>query len=206
MKVKLQSSSKLCLVKAVKELTNLCLKKAKNLVDEQVKVFGCPPNAKWCIVIDSEKTEEQIEAIAKECNATYTLIDVCEQKQQAEKKLQEVTDDDLGVSIHSIDEVSIGWQCKMLFTNKQAARVFPSLYDAKFNVTEKLVMHEGDRVTMLVITKIFPSGTKSVDIKKFEYLLRRFTYYVCEVINAEERLETAKETATEAFDKLQDYE
>lgn len=201
MKVRLQSSNKLHLAKVVKEMTNLLLKETVDLIDEQN-----PPkkndgsHVERSVVIDSERTEEQIEAITRPYDVSYTIVDVCEQK------LQEVTDDDLGVSIHSIDEMTIGWQCKMLFTHKQAARVISGLRDAKFNVTEVLVMHEGNKVTMLVVTKTFPSGTRSKELKKFEYLLHRFTYHVCEMINLEERVEGAKERAIDAFDELQDYE
>lgn len=207
MKVKLQSSSKLCLIKAVKELTDSCLREAKNLVDKQGNVLGYLPNEKQsCVVIDSEKTEEQIKAIAKACDAIYTLVDVCEQEQQAEKKLQEITEDDLGVSIHSINEESIGWQCKMLFTHEQATRVLAGLHDAKFNVTETLVMRDGDKATMLVITKTFPTGTRKKDLEKFEKLIRIFIQTVCAVVSLEDALEGAKERAIKAFNELQDYE
>lgn len=130
-----------------------------------------------------------------------------EAKQKLQKaKLQEVTDDDLGVSIHSIDEESIGWQCKILFNHGQATRVLAGLHDAKFNVTETLVMHEGNKVTMLVITKTFPTGTRKKDLEKFEKLLRTFIYTVCKMVSLEDELEESKERAIEAFDELQDYE
>ena len=130
---------------------------------------------------------------------------------QAEQKLQktksqEVTDDDLGVSIYSIDEMSIGWQCKMLFTHEQAARVMAGLHDAKFNVTETLVMHDGDKATMLVITKTFPTGTRKKDLEKFEKLIYIFIQTVCAVVSLEDSLEGAKERAIEAFNELQNYE
>lgn len=208
MKVKLQSSNKLELVKAVKDMADLGLKEAKDLVDEQEKVFGCPSNAKWCVVIDSEKTEEQIRAIAKGYNVTHTPLcdlDVCEQKQQ-EEKLQEVTEDDLGILIHSIGKTPICWQRKALFSHEQATRVMAGLHDAKFNVTETHVMHEGRKATMLVVNKIFPTGTKKKDLEKFENLIHTFMLAVCEVVNLEEMIEGAKERAIEAFDNLQDYE
>ena len=125
---------------------------------------------------------------------------------QASQKSVEITDDDLGISIHSIDEESIGWQCKMLFTHEQAARVMAGLHDAKFNVTETLVMHDGDKATMLVITKTFPTGTKKKDLEKFEKLIHIFIQTVCAVVSLEDALEGAKERAIEAFDELQDYE
>lgn len=118
----------------------------------------------------------------------------------------EITDNDLGVSIHSIDEESIGWQCKMLFTHEQAARVMAGLHDAKFNVTETLVMHDGNKATMLVITKTFPTGTRKKDLEKFEKLIRIFIQTVCAVVSLEDSLEGAKERAIEAFNELQDYE
>lgn len=206
MKVKLQSSNKLHLAKVVKEMTNLLLKETVDLIDKQN-----PPNengesnVKRSVVIDSERTEEQIEAITRPYDVSYTIVDVCEQK-QPEKGLQEVTDDDLGVSIHSIDKMSIGWQRKALFSYKQAARVMAGLRDAKFNVTEANVMYEGQKTTMLVVTKTFPTGTRKKDLEKFEKLLHTFMHTVCHVVDIEERLEYVKELAIDAFDELQDYE
>ena len=306
MKVKLQSNSKLQLVKAVMYVLDIGLKKAKDLVDErEVKV-----NNEFYVIIDSEKTEEQIKAITTDCGITYIPLsdtDFCEQncnqtetikiisdngagplldaviklcqvspkeasefirenivsdqthkyvyvdvdmprerietiasnipdievqfldeeqvddndadtaapesanEQVVEQKLQktksqEVTDDDLGVSIHSIDETSIGWQCKMLFTHEQAARVMAGLHDAKFNVTETLVMHDGNKATMLVITKTFPTGTRKKDLEKFEKLIHIFIQTMCAVVSLEDALEGAKERAIEAFNELRDYE
>ena len=207
MKVKLQSNSKLQLVKAVTDILDIDLKKAKDLVDEQeLRV-----NNEVYVTIDSEKTEEQIKAITEGCGVTYIPLsdtDFCEQKGSptVQKTPTEVTDDDLGVSIYSIDEMSIGWQCKILFNHEQATRVLAGLHDAKFNVTEALVMHEGNKVTMLVITKTFPTGTRKKDLEKFEKLLRTFIYTVCKVVSLENNLEDAKESAIEAFNKLQDYE
>lgn len=306
MKIKLQSNSKLQLVKAVMDILDIDLKKAKDLVDEQeLKV-----NNEVYVTIDSEKTEEQIKAITEgygvtyiplsdtdffeqNCNQTetvkiisdnnagplldavmklcqvspkeasefirknivfdqarkYVYVDVDmpreridaiasnipdievqfidkeqvddndadttapesanEQvvKQKLQKtKLQEVTDDDLGVSIHSIDEMSIGWQCKMLFTHEQATRVMAGLHDATFNVTETLVTHDGDKATMLVITKTFPTGTRKKDLEKFEKLIHIFIQTVCAVVSLEDALEGAKERAIEAFNELRAYE
>ena len=306
MKVKLQSESKLQLVKVVMYVLDIGLRKAKNLVDEQM----VRKNNEFYVIIDSEKTEEQIKAITEgsevdyiplsdtdfceqNCNQTETIkiisdngagplldavIKLCQvspkeasefirenivfdqthkyvyvdvdmprerietiasnipdievqfldeeqvddndadtaapesaNEQVVEQKLQktksqEVTDDDLGVSIHSIDEMSIGWQCRMLFTHEQAARVMAGLHDAKFNVTETLVMHDGDKATMLVITKSFPTGTRKKDLEKFEKLIHIFIQTVCAVVSLEDALEGAKERAIEAYNELQDYE
>ena len=202
MKIKVQSSSKIRLVKAVMKMLGITLKEAKDLVDKQVTTIA-PVGVgltEFFVIINSAKTEEQIKAIAEECGINYTPLDVCEQK------LQEVTDDDLGVSIHSIDEMSIGWQRKALFSYKQAARVMAGLRDAKFNVTEANVMHDGNKVTMLVVTKTFPTGTRKKDLEKFEKLLHTFMLAVCSVVDLEEKLESVKERAIEAFDELQDYE
>lgn len=212
MKVKLQSNSQLQLVKAVKDVLDLGLKEAKDLVDEQVTV----EDFKFHMIVDSEKTEEQIKTLIKQFDVTCTPLsdtDFCTptipestNSQKVEKKLQEVTDDDLGVSIHSIDEGSIGWQCQILFNHRQATRVLAGLHDAKFNVTEAHVTYEGDKATMLVITKTFPTGTRKKDLDKFEKLLRAFIYAICKIVDLEERIEGAKELAIEAFDNLQDYE
>ena len=201
MKIRLQSDSKLQLVKAVKCVLDIDLKEAKYLVDGQ----AARVNNEFYVIIDSEKTEEQIKAIIEGCGVTYIPLSDAEQKLQ-KAKLQEVTDDDLGVSIHSIDEESIGWQCKMLFSHKQAARVMAGLHDATFNVTETLVTHDGDKATMLVITKTFPTGTRKKDLEKFEKLIRIFIQTVCAVVSLEDALEGAKERAIEAFEELQDYE
>jgi hypothetical protein len=219
MKVKLQSDSKLQLAKAVKEVLNLCLRKAKDLIDEQ----GMKENNGFYVIIDSEKTEEQIKAMIGGCEVTCTPlsdIDLCKTtcNRNAEKRLQEVTDEDLGVSIHSIDEMSIGWQCKMLFAHEQATRVLEGLtwfytfhalaglHDAKFNITETHVMYKGDKATMLVITETFPTGTRKNDLEKFECLIREFIGNTCEIVNLEERIESAKEAAIEAFEDIRNYE
>lgn len=224
MKIKLRSNSKLQLVKAVKEVLGIGLKEAKDLVDEQ----ETKEDMGLHVIVDSEKTEEQIKEMIRGCGVTCTpLSDVdevqnlnddvdtaapestnyheAEQKLQ-KAKLQEVTDEDLGVSIHSIDEMSIGWQCKMLFNHKQATRVLAGLHDAKFNVTGTLVMHEGNKVTMLVITKTFPTGTRKKDLEKFEKLFRTFIHTVCKTVSLEDELEETIERAIEAFKELQDYE
>lgn len=236
MKIKLQSNSKLQLVKAVKEVLDLSLKEAKDLVDEQ----EAKEDMRIYVIVDSEKTEEQIKTLMGQFDVTCTPlsdIDFCEStcnhilddvdevqnlndnatapesanyheaEQKLQKvKLQEVTDEDLGVSIHSIDEMSIGWQCKILFNHKQATRVLVGLHDAKFNVTEALVMCEGNKATMLIVTKTFPTGTRKKDLVKFEKLLHAFICAVCKVVDLEERIESAKERAIEAFDELRDYE
>ena len=67
MKIKLQSDSKLRLVKAVMYMLDISLKEAKDLVDEQELTV----NNEVYVTIDSEKTEEQIKAIAEECKVTY---------------------------------------------------------------------------------------------------------------------------------------
>lgn len=203
MKIKLTSSGKLQLVKAVKDMLGCGLKEAKDLVDEQEKVFGCPPNAKHCVIIDSEMTEEQTKAIAQECEVVCTPlsdIDICE------RKLQEVTIDDLGVSIHSIDEETIGWQCKMLFTHEQTVRILSALHDAKLNVTETLVMHKGNKTTMLVIAKNFPSGVKRDDLGAFECLIHRLVENLCRVIETEHMLKDLQENVAETFEELDEYE
>lgn len=211
MKVKLQSDSKLQLVKAVMYVLDTGLKKAKDLVDErEVKV-----NNEVYVIIDSEKTEEQIKAITIDCGVTYIPLsdtDFCEQNcNQVEQKLQktksqEVTDDDLGVSIHSIDETSIGWQLKALFSYKQATRVMAGLHDAKFNVTETNVVYENMKAKMLIVTKTFPTGTRKKDLENFEKLLHAFICSVCEMVDLEEKRERAKELAIKSFNNLQDYE
>lgn len=212
MKVKLQSKGKLQLVKAVMEVLDLGLKEAKDLVDEQ----EAKEDMGLHVIVDSEKTEEQIKTLIKQFDVTCTPLsdtDFCTptipestNSQKVEKKLQEVTDDDLGVSIHSIDEESIGWQCKMLFTHKQATRVLAGLHDAKFNVTEALVVYEGNKATMLVITKTFPTGTRKKDLEKFEELIRKFVESTCEIVNLEKRIESAKEAAIAAFEDIRNYE
>ena len=158
---------------------------------------------------DVKITRSATKKLLDELGINYVFVDddKCPTHDQgAEPKLQEVTNDDLGASICSIDEMSFGWQCKMLFTNEQARRVLNGLLDAKLNVTEAHVVYEGNKVTMLTVAKAFPSGTKNADIEKFDRQLHRFTYCVCEAANIEARLEAAKEKAIEAFNTLQNYE
>lgn len=207
MKVKLlnihQLGSKLIIVKALHEIGKISLKEAKDCMDD---LFA---RGEKEVTIDVKITKSATKKLLDELGINYVFVndDKCPtHDQEAEPKLQEVTTEDLGASIHSIDEMSIAWQCRMLFTNEQARRVLNGLLDAKLNVTEAHVVHEGNKVTMLTVTKTFPSGTKDTDIKKFDRLLHRFAYYVCEVVNAEAGLEAAKEMAIEAFNELQDYE
>ena len=205
MKVKLQSSDKLRLVKAVKDMLGLSLKETADLVNEQN-----PPkensrlHVKRSVIIDPEKTKEQIEAIANNCEVTYSFVDVCWPENG--RKLQKVTDDELGVSIYSVDEMSIAWQRKMLFTREQATRVITGLLDAKLNVTETHVMHEDNKVTMLTIVKTFPSGTRKKDLERFEHLTSDFVQAVCATMSLEDMLERVKEDAIKAFNELRDYE
>lgn len=204
MKVKLQSSETGSLLDAVMKLCQLPPKEASSFIREH----AVHKSTRTCIWIDVDMPRERIETIISYIpDIEVQFID----KEQAEQKLQktksqEVTDDDLGVSIHSIDEMSIGWQCKMLFTHEQAARVMAGLHDATFNVTETLVTYDGDKATMLVITKTFPTGTRKKDLEKFEKLIRIFIQTVCAVVSLEDALEGAKERAIEAFNELRDYE
>lgn len=212
MKVKLlnihQLGGKLIIVKALHEIGKMGLKEAKDCVD------GLFARGETELTIDVQTTKFFAEKVLDGLGINYVFVndDKCPthdqeaDDQEAERKLQEITDDDLGVSIHSVDEMSIAWRCKTLFTHEQATRVIAGLHDAKLNVTEKLVMHKGNKVTMLTVSKTFPSGTRDADIKKFDSQLHKFAYYVCEVVNAEKRLEAAKERAIEAFNELRDYE
>lgn len=207
MKVKLlnihQLGGKLIIVKALHEIGKMGLKEAKDCIDD---LFA---QGEKEVTIDVKTTRSATKKLLDELGINYVFVndDKCPtHDQEAELKLQEVTTDDLGASICSIDKMSIGWRCKMLFTNEQARRVLNGLLDAKLNVTEAHVVHEGNKVTMLTVVKTFPSGTRDAEIKKFDRLLHRFAYYVCEVVNAEARLEAAKEIAIEAFNELQDYE
>lgn len=209
MKVKLlnihQLGSKLIIVKALHEIGKMGLKEAKDCIDD---LFA---RGEKEVTIDVKITRSATKKLLDELGINYVFVDddkcpTQDQEAAPEPKLQEITNDNLGVSIHSVDEMSIAWQCKMLFTNEQARRVLNGLLDAKLNVTETHVVHEGNKVTMLTVVKTFPSGTKDANIKKFDLQLHRFVYYVCEAINAEEKLEAEKERAIEAFNKLQEYE
>ena len=222
MKIKLQSSETGSLLDAVMKLCQLPPKEASNFIREHaVRKSTCTQ-----IWVDVDMPRERIETIVSyipdtevqfldegqvDDNDADTAAPESANEQVVEQKLQktksqEVTDDDLGVSIHSIDEMSIGWQCKMLFAHEQAARVMAGLHDAKFNVTETLVMHDGDKATMLIITKSFPTGTRKKDLETFEKLLHAFICSVCEMVDLEEKRERAKELAIKSFNNLQDYE
>lgn len=222
MKIKLQSSETGSLLDAVMKLCQLPPKEASSFIREHA-VHKSTCTRIW---VDVDMPRERIETIISyipgievqfidkeqvDDNDADTAAPESANEQVVEQKLQktksqEVTNDDLGVSIHSIDETSIGWQLKALFSYKQAARVMAGLHDAKFNVTETLVTYDGDKATMLVITKTFPTGTRYKDLKKFEKLLHTFMCAVCEMVNLEEKIESAKELAIETFNELQDYE
>ena len=222
MKVKLQSSETGSLLDAVMKLCQLPPKEASNFIREHaVRKSTCTQ-----IWVDVDMPRERIETIISYIpGIEVQFLDeeqvndndadtaapesanerVVEQKLQKTKS-QEVTDDDLGVSIHSIDETSIGWQLKALFSYKQATRVMAGLHDAKFNVTETNVVYENMKAKMLVVTKTFPTGTRKKDLENFEKLLHAFICSVCEMVDLEEKRESAKELAIEAFKELQDYE
>lgn len=123
-----------------------------------------------------------------------------------ENKLQEVTNDDLGVSIHSVDIMSIDWQCKMLFTHEQAVRILSALRDAKLNVTEALVMYNGNKTTMLVVAKNFPNGVKKDYLEAFERQMHRLIENICRVIEIDHMLKDLQENVAETFEELDEYE
>ena len=222
MKVKLQSSETGSLLDAVMKLCQLPPKEASNFIREHaVRKSTCTQ-----IWVDVDMPRERIETIISYIpdtevqfldeeqvngNDADTAAPESANKQVVEQKLQktksqEVTDDDLGVSIHSIDETSIGWQLKALFSYKQATRVMAGLHDAKFNVTETNVVYENMKAKMLIVTKTFPTGTRKKDLENFEKLLHAFICSVCEMVDLEEKRERAKELAIESFNNLQDYE
>ena len=222
MKVKLQSSETGSLLDAVMKLCQLPPKEASNFIREhavrkstctQIRVDVDMPRERIETIIsyipDIEVQfldEEQINDNDADTAAPESANErVVEQKLQKTKS-QEVTDDDLGVSIHSIDETSIGWQLKALFSYKQATRVMAGLHDAKFNVTETNVVYEDMKAKMLVVTKTFPTGTRKKDLENFEKLLHAFICSVCEMVDLEEKRESAKELAIKSFNELQDYE
>ena len=222
MKVKLQSSETGPLLDAVMKLCQLPPKEASNFIREHaVRKSTCTQ-----IWVDVDMPRERIETIISyipdievqfldegqvDDNDVDTVAPESANEQVVEQKLQkiksqEVTDDDLGVSIHSIDETSIGWQLKALFSYKQATRVMAGLHDAKFNVTETNVVYEDMKAKMLVVTKTFPTGTRKKDLENFEKLLHAFICSVCEMVDLEEKRESAKELAIKSFNNLQDYE
>ena len=222
MKVKLQSSETGSLLDAVMKLCQLPPKEASSFIREH----AVHKSTRTCIWVDVDMSREKIETIISyipdievqfldeeqiDDNDTDTAAPESANEQVVEQKLQktksqEVTNDDLGVSIHSIDETSIGWQLKALFSYKQATRVMAGLHDAKFNVTETNVVYEDMKAKMLVVTKTFPTGTRKKDLENFEKLLHAFMCSVCEMVDLEEKIESAKELAIEAFNELRDYE
>ena len=222
MKVKLQSSETGSLLDAVMKLCQLPPKEASSFIREHA-VHKSTCTQIW---VDVDMPRERIETIISYIpdievqfldkeqindNDTDTAAPESANEQVVEQKLQktksqEVTDDDLGVSIYSIDETSIGWQFKALFSYKQAIRVMAGLHDAKFNVTETNVVYEDMKAKMLIVTKTFPTGTRKKDLENFEKLLHAFICSVCEMVNLEEKRESAKELAIKSFNNLQDYE
>lgn len=222
MKIKLQSSETGSLLDAVMKLCQLPPKEASSFIREH----AVHKSTRTCICVDVDMSREKIETIISyipdievqfidkeqvDDNDADTAAPESANEQVVEQKLQktksqEVTNDDLGVSIHSIDETSIGWQLKALFSYKQATRVMAGLHDATFNVTETNVVYEDMKAKMLVVTKTFPTGTRKKDLENFEKLLHAFMCSVCEMVDLEERIENVKELAIKTFDELQNYE
>lgn len=213
MKVKLlnihQLSSKLIIVKALHEIEKMGLKEAKDYTND---LFA---RGEKEVTIDVKTTKLFAENLLDELGINYVFVDddKCPTHDQGaapqlqeERKLQEVTNDELGVSIYSVDEMSIAWQRKMLFTREQATRVIAGLLDARINVTETHVVHEDNKVTMLTIVKNFPSGTRKKDLERFEHLTSDFVQAVCATMSLEDMLERVKEDAIKAFNELRDYE
>lgn len=236
MKVKLELAtnptafSKLQVVKAVFEGVIYSLKAAKKYVDENLQIIKNPVNdvtlggildlkfgdAENNKVIDLLKEIYSVTPLSDEdftqeedSTAAQKLRQMLKrQSDVAPTKPYEVTDGELGVTIHSYDEMTIEWQNKSLFNNKQSERVIAGLRDAHLDVIETPVVYKDDDKdsVMLTISKRFPSGTKVNELQDFSLHVHRFILATCKIIALEEELEAANENVTDAFDELCDYE
>lgn len=171
MKVKLQSNSKLRLVKAVKDMLHLSLKEAYDLVDEQKNA-----NDGLCVTIDSEMTKEQIDAIADDCEVVYILIDEDRCPTHDQDTIDMLTQDDglkdivdfakkiENAGVYLIPtEMGIQIVIVVHIPNEQllVSQLKGIFKDAHFDVGTKEI--ENGKGMRLLFSKMFPNGAVSLD-------------------------------------------
>ena len=171
MKVKLQSDSKLRLVKAVKDMLHLSLKEAYDLVDEQKNA-----NDGLCVTIDPEMTKEQIDAIADGCDVIYILIDEDRCPTHDQDTIDMLTQDDglkdivdfakkiENAGVYLIPtEMGIQIVIVVHIPNEQllVSQLKGIFKDAHFDVGQKEI--EDGKGMRLLFSKMFPNGAVSLD-------------------------------------------
>lgn len=235
MKVKLEYAtnptafSKLQVVKAVLDGTSYNLRGSEEYVDENLQIIKDLTNgATLGGILDLKFEDVENNKIIELLKETYSVTPLSdkdftqEEDSTAAKKLRkmlkwqsnvaptkpyEVTERELGVTIHSFDETTITWQNKSLLNKKQAERVISGLRDAHLDVTETPAIYKGDEDSVLLtIKKHFPSGTDIRKLKDLSLCVHKFILGVCRMIVLEEELEDAKENSIDAFNTLRDYE
>lgn len=213
--------SQIQVVRAVLEGTSYNLKGAKEYVDENLQIIKESHNGVAIGgILDLKFEDAENNKIIDLLKETYSVTPLSDEDFEPAKpdeeatttpavtKPYEVTEGELGVTIHSYDEMTIEWQNKSLFNNKQAERVMAGLKDAHFDVIETPVVYKGDDKdsVMLTFSKRFSSGTKINELRDFSLHVHRFILATCKIIALEEELEAANENVTDAFDELCDYE
>ena len=216
MKVKLEYAtnptalSKIQIVKAVLEGTSYNLKGAKEYVDENLQIIKDSINGTTLRgILDLKFEDAENNKVIDLLKKTHSVTPLSDKDLiHSVIKPYEVTEEELGITIHSYDETTIKWQNKSLFNNKQAKRVIAGLRDAHLDVIETPVVYKDDDkdLVMLTISKRFQSGTKIIELRDFSLNIHRFILATCKIIALEEELEAANENVTDAFDELCDYE
>lgn len=136
-------------------MLHLGLKEAKDLVDELAE----ENKSKFCVIVDSENTEEQVEAITEQCGIDYALIqddnlkDIVDFAKKIENAGVYLIPTEMGIQIvivvHIPNEQLLVSQLKGIFK------------DAHFDVGQKEI--EDGKGMRLLFSKMFPNGAVSLD-------------------------------------------
>lgn len=221
MKIKLQSSETGPLLDAVMKLCQLPPKEASNFIREHV----VHKSTRMWILVDVDMPRERIETIISyipgievqfldEEQIDDNDIDTTAQEsanEQGGSTVQEapieITDDDLGISIRSVDEQTIEWHNNSLFAEEQPPIVIAGLKSAGFsNVKGDKVLHNGEKAIMVTFSRNFSSGTTMKKLEDFSEKIHKFLMALCMTVNLEEELRCAKETVTTTLDDIYEYE
>lgn len=221
MKIKLQSSETGPLLDAVMKPCQLPPKEASSFIRENI----VSDQTHKYVHVDVDIPRERIETIASNIpdievqfldkeqidNNDADTIPQESANEQGGSTIQEapieITDDDLGISIHSIDEQTIEWHNNSLFAEEQSSLVIAGLKSAGFsNVKGDKVLHNEEKAIMVTFSRNFSSGTTMKKLEDFSEKIHKFLMALCMTINLEEKLRYAKETVTTTLDDIYEYE